>query len=330
MRTIFIASGITFLVAALSIFLYYEFIKKEEKKLSHPWKNERFIFNVPEIKTFSKKHDFFSDRPIIAKVSKSKEDLYATEQLLHVIHEKIKDPQKRILAAGEVLSKVVAYRDLSEKDIIPVPITTPSGKNIIVHYYVDKIFDIWGGMPAFGLLPLNHKDEAAPILLFRGTDSFPASKRAWASLLSDLDFDGPGYHAFMKSKDLFGQWMIDANASFSRKTRAIGYSLGGAFATYTVIFESELVSSDPFQPCMAFNSPGVINKVVQKWNRIDQKKRPLFLNFTIKNDIVSKYGHLIGYNYKLIPNNKFLFLQAHVKLLIGEDEFYLHLLNHNL
>lgn len=310
------------MLGSFAIF-YFRFTKKTEIDVSHPWKDEIFAFDVAEIKTFTKNHDFFSKRAIIGKVTGAEEDLEATRRLLYIIHEKIKDPQKRILAVGEVLSKIVAYRDLIEKDVIPIPITTSGGKIFIVDYYVDKIFDIWGGMPAFGLVPLTHKDMAAPILLFRGTDTIPASKRAWASLLSDLDFDGPGYHAFMKSKDIFRDWMTNVNASHSSKTRAIGFSLGGAFASYTAIFEGELLNSDPFQPSMSFNSPGVIKKVFQKWNEIDPKGRPLFLNFRTKNDIVSKYGHLIGYNYKLTPSEKFLFFTAHVKLLIGEDEFLL-------
>ena len=326
MKWLLVTSVILLIIVAMALFFYFKYKKTGPIDLSHPWKNEQFTFNVPQIQAFSKDHDFFSEKPIVGKVSKSDEDLEAATHLLMIIHETIKDPKKRIIAVGEVLSKVIAYRDLNEKAVIPVPITLSTGKNIIVDYSVDKIFDIWGGMPAFGLLPLTHKSEAAPILLFRGTDTFPKSKRAWASLLSDLDFEGPGYHAYMKSKDNFRQWMIDASKSYPQKTRTIGYSLGGALSSYTVIFESDLLSSDPFQPNLSFNSPGIINKLFIKWNESDQKNRPLFLNFTTKNDIVSKYGHIIGYNYKLTPKNMFPFLQAHVKLLIGEEIVFLELI----
>lgn len=323
--------GAIFLALLLFLLLFVlKFPKKEEIDLSHPWKNETLLFGIDQFATFSKEHDFFSKDPIIGKVSSKKEDIEATNRLLRQIHNKVKDPKKRILAVGEVLAKVVAYRDFKEKDVVAVPITTSNGQNIVINYTVDKVFDIWAGMPAFGLVPSTYKDEAAPILLFRGTDTYSKSKRSWASVLSDLDLDGPGYTAFLKSKEIFRKWMDELGSSYSHKTRVIGYSLGGAFAQYTAIFESDLLTSDPFQPSITFNAPGVNSKVLKKWDLIDKAKKPLIVNFRTKYDLVSKYGNLIGYTYKLVSNNKISILHAHVKLVIGEDQLTLLLIEKNL
>jgi hypothetical protein len=310
-----------FFVSIFAYLLFFHYPKKRLSELSQPWQNEELTFNIPELNNFSKEHNYFSKHPLIGKVSNRAEDLQMTQELLSTIDKKVKEPKKRILATAEILTKVLAYRDLKKNNLVSIPLVTKYGKNILVDYSVSQVFDIWGGMPAFGLIPLNFKDKASPILLFRGTDSSFSTKRAWVSLISDLDPNGPGLGAFIKSKDKFKEWIKGVNKSYPNKTRILGYSLGGAFTSYTLIYESDLVTSDPLQPSIAFNSPGVIKESLKKWNQLE--KKPLYLNITTKSDIISKYGHRIGYAYEMIPKNRLMLIQAHVQLMVGEERFNL-------
>jgi hypothetical protein len=315
------ATFILLLGLILIYFFFFHYFQKKLFELSHPWQNEELVYNLPELKSFSKQYNFFAKHPLIGKVSSKLKDQELAQEILYVIDKKIKDPKKRILATGEVLTKVLAYRDLKKGSVISIPLITKLGGNVLVDYSVDKVFDIWGGMPAFGLIPISFKDKASPILLFRGTDSSFATKRAWVSLVSDLDPNGPGLGAFMKAKEKFKEWIKKANSIYPNKTRILGYSLGGAFTSYTLIFEGDLVTSDPLQPSMAFNSPGVINESYKKWNQIE--KKPLYINIVTKSDIISKYGHPIGYTYEMVPKKKLMLIQAHVQLMVGEESFNL-------
>ena len=314
---------ISMLLSISAAILIYHFQRGSAVDVSHPWKSEKFTYFVKEIEDFSKNYNFFSSRPIIGKVSNKKEDLDETIRILKVIYKDIKEPKKQIVAVSEILTKVLAYRDLKENTVVPIPIITKMGKCYLVDYIVDRAFDIYKGMPAYGLIPSDYKKEAAPILLFRGTDCSATRKRGWVSLISDLDPSGPGYRAYLKSKDDFRKWLLKVGEDFSHKPRVMGYSLGGAFTSYTLIFDNDLVTSDPFQPCISFNSPGIIKTAHKRWNDIKSENRPLYLNFISKNDIISKYGHLIGNKYKLIPKKKKMFIHAHTALMIGENEFTL-------
>jgi hypothetical protein len=76
------------------------------------------------------------------------------------------------------------------------------------------------------------------------------------------------------------------------------------------------------QPSISFNSPGVIKKIYQKWNDLDEK-RPPYLVFITKNDFVPKYGHLFGEVYNLTPAKTLPPLHAHMALIIAQKSYYL-------
>ena len=319
----FLIIGFFILLIPISLFFYvrYKFLYF----IKHPWKEEIFSCNISEIKKFAKDHSYFSStRPLIGKVSKDECDIELTQNLLKIIHEKIKDPKRRILITSEVLAKILAYSDLKEKDEVVIPTLDNYGKSIYVHYFVDRVFDIWNKMPAFGLLPKNNKKRVAPILLFRGTDFSLTTKRGWSSIISDLDIGGPGLHAFLNVRPSIHRWLKKAYKITSSKARVIGFSLGGVFTSYTVLFERRWITSDTHQPSVSFNPPGVIKKIYQKWIKLDKEKRPLYLVFINKNDLVPKYGHLFGEIYKLVPKNKLIPpLHAHVTLMTAQKNYQL-------
>lgn len=301
------------------ICFFYFFKKRFFFSLSHPWKDEKLSFAIAEIEDFSKKYSYFSHHPIIGKVSNSEKDLQITQDILHIIDRKIKNPKKRMIATAEILTKALAYRDLEVGITFFIPLTLKKRKNVLVAYSLNKVFNIFGGMPAFGLLPQTYKSFAAPILLFRGTDFSIGTKRGWASLLCDVDPKGPGFHAFLHIKDELRDWILKANRLSNCKTRVLGYSLGGVLASYSNIYYNDLFSSDVYQPSIAFNSPGVDIAAFRIWDKLSHDNKSLFINFYSQNDLISKYGHLIGYKYKLSSENNPYFIKAHVSLMTGNE-----------
>src|SRR5207249_1381181 len=137
------------------------------------------------------------------------------------------------LASAELLSKVLAYRDLQLGQTIQIPVEI-KGKIVLETFTVDHLFDIWQGMPAFGLIP--KKKNLSSLLLFRGTDFSLISKRGIASVMSDLDPSGPGLKAFFHARKEIGGWLQAVQAQ-GKPARVMGFSLGGALAAYTFIYE---------------------------------------------------------------------------------------------
>ena len=293
--------------------------------VKHPWKAEAFNCSVAEIKKFSDKYGYFSaEKPLIGKVSTQEEDIQIVQKLLEVVHDKIKNPKKRLLSCSEIITKVLAYRDLKEGMQISIPVIDKNGKECFARYVVDKVFNIWQEMPAFGLLPLNlSSKKVAPMLIFRGTDFSFATKRSRFSIISDFDMRGPGFYAFFNAKPDIHAWLKKAYKSTGIKTSVLGFSLGGALTSYTLLFERPLVSFDKYQPSVAFNPPGVIRKFYIRWNKLTKENKPAYLVFVTENDIVSKYGRLLGDVYRLVPSKTMTPVHAHVSLVIAQNKYHL-------
>lgn len=250
-------------------------------------------FSHPEVAAFVSRHGFFSsEKPLVGRVTLSEQDIASTAQFLSLISTLISDPKMRDQATGEILAKILAYRELK------------TGMKIN-HYTVDQVFDLWHGMPAFGLV----SDEAAPLLLFRGTDCNLCNRRAWASIWSDLDMRGPGYSVYQKARPSLRRWLKGKNA------RAIGCSLGGALAAYAALFDSDLLSNA--EPSLAFNPPGVFKKRAKLWHSLNPK--PQLITYTTTGDFISKVGYLIGDVCEFSSYRKLRPIEAHVKLIAVEE-----------
>src|SRR5579872_3239785 len=138
--------------------------------LEEPLKEIHYQISVPELENFALNHGYFSpSRPLIGIVTNKEEDVVLVTDLLKTIYEKIKEPESLLFVTAEILTKALAYRELKEGREIAIPVLDPQGKAYLAVYVVDKVFNLWHGMPAFGLIP-KAKGSAAPILLFRGTD----------------------------------------------------------------------------------------------------------------------------------------------------------------
>lgn len=285
--------------------------------LKTPLQEETFVNNHPKLITFSKHHGYFSsDRPLVGKVTKDQKDVKVTLQLLQTIHKVIKDPKMRALTTGEILTKVLAYRNLKKDQEISIP----SASGSLVPFKVDELFDLWDGMPAFGLIP-QISDESAPILLYRGTDLSLLSQRGLASILSDFDTKGPGLSAFLHARKSIHEWLKKVALS-GQKARVMGFSLGGALAAYTLLYEHELINLDRLESSYAFNPPGISKKSFRRWERLSPEERPPFTVFVTRGDLISKIGWLSGDVYELSLSSPLYPIAAHVTLLSGEPLYH--------
>jgi hypothetical protein len=270
---------------------------------------ERTVFHDESafIRHFARGHSYFSPtHPLVAKVSQDPKDLFLVKDLLSHIQEQIVDPAQKELLTMEVLAKVVAYRDLHLGDDLLIPLRSGA-----ISYRVDKIFNLWLGMPAFGLLP-QVSGSAAPILLFRGTDLSLDSQRGWASVMSDLDIAGIGLNAFQHAQGMLHAWL--EKVSSLAKARVVGFSLGGALAAYTFLYENALISKEI---SYAFNMPGISEAILTKWEHVPKAS---FTSYVTKGDPISKMGQLLGTVYQLSTTRSLQPLDAHTLLMLAQAE----------
>lgn len=303
----------------------------QPEAISFPWKQQRINNNCDEIISFNR--NFGLEAPhkrLVAKVSdpfECLEDIEITCDLLETINASFRDENERLLVTGEILTKVLAYRDLRIGQNINIPVVDKHGQYIISTYEVDQVFNLWNGMPAFGLVPKD-RGSVAPILLFRGTDLSLSSKRSLSSILADLDISGPGHSTYLHARPYIRKWLEDVSR-YGEKTRVMGFSLGGAFASYTLIYEHDLVTRDKSNPSIAFNTPGVTKKLYNKWQSFSSDYRPPFVTFQTKHDAICKVGHLIGDIYKLSTETQLPSITAHVILISGQPSYYLRAIQKN-
>ncbi len=283
--------------------------------LKTPLQEQAFCDNSSVLSEFERKHGYFSSqRPLVGRVTEDPEDTQLTVQALKAIHQEGEDPQRRTLALVEMLTKVLAYRDLKKGEQLLIP--TESGKLIL--FEVDKLFNLWDGMPAFGLVPKDAK-ETAPILLYRGTDLSLLSQRGLASIISDFDTKGPGLSAFLHARKSIHNWLLKVSRS-GVKARVMGYSLGGALAAYTLVYEHELINVS--EPSFACNSPGVSKRIFNKWNRLAVEQQPPYIVFVTRGDLVSKIGWLFGEVNELSLGLNLYPIASHVVLVSGQPRYY--------
>ncbi len=283
-----------------------------------------FQNEIDEMQLFARNFGYFSPHsPLVGKVTADHEDVKLTQRLLHLAHDHIQNAEQKQIAISEVMTKVLAYRDLSCEHELEIPVLNDSGKSELIVYKVDKIFDLWHGMPAVGLVPKKKNEQHPPILLYRGTDLSLNTERGWASVMSDLNTGGPGISVFQKSQPTIHDWLV-AMAKKGPKAQVLGFSLGGVLAIYTVIFEQDWINQSPYHMSSAFNSPGVARNVL-KMAKERYPKGNLPINIWItKGDLVSKIGFLIGDVRELSTKRMMKPISAHVSLVSSLSLYYVN------
>jgi len=262
---------------------------------------------------------FSTSKTLIGKVSSDKEDLELTQHLLQAIFNDIKSSKLSELLTAEVLAKVLAYRDLQENTRISLPTLDSSMHIQMVEYVVDTVFDLWHRHVAFGLVPTtNH----TPILLFRGTHFSLRSESGRASLLADIDPDGPGRRLFYNSRSDIKHWLMQLSHQ-GRNPRVIGHSLGGVLAIYTSIYEHNLLAKAPYCLSYAFNPPGVSEDLLEIWNEIPLEEKPSFKTFVARGDVISKFGTLLDNSYEMFSHRPLSPIIAHEQLIFAQPVSYI-------
>ena len=235
---------------------------------------------------FSVKHSYFSaEDPFIAKVTDSPEDLALTKGVLKRL---------KALSLDEAVAKILAYRQLKVGEEIAL------GHE---RYVVDTVFDLNGGMPAFGFV--SKEEKGTPLLLFRGTELTLFSDPGRTSILSDLDRQGVGYQTFLKAQPMLHKWLEQ-----HPDAKVIGFSLGGTLAIYTFLYEKDLVKE-----AVSFCPAGVSNKVWLDWLQLSPGRKGQLTSYVSKGDWVSKKGKLAGQVYQLSTDDSLRPIAAHVTMM---------------
>jgi hypothetical protein len=279
-----------------------------EKEGSHTYQQQ-----IPYLQEFSYRHGYFSlDRPLIGVVTEEASDIQLVENIFrYLIAER--DLSFVQVAVGEMITKVLAYRNMQKGMRVQIPIFLQDHWKLL-EYRVDEVLDLWNGMPAFCLLPSSM--EGHPILLFRGTDFSLESKQSWASVLSDLDITGVGFSVFQKAKIDIHSWLIKAQMLTNQKTSVMGFSLGGILSIYTAIFEGDLIA---VEGSLTFNSPGLPEALFTKW--IESPHKIDFIHYVTQGDPVGKLGKMPLDSYVLFSNAFLDPIAAHTKLMCAESAF---------
>lgn len=245
---------------------------------------------------FDIQHNYFSDDPLVGKTSDEK-NLSPCNNLMQAVYLELSGQHREFLTY-EILTKVIAYRNLEKGDLLYIPQETHLGV-----YYVDKVFDLWNGMPAYGLI----SKTAPPILLFRGTVG-KATKAGMSSLTADLDPFGPGYTLYLDRIRPEVEAFIQAQRS---PIIVCGFSLGASLASYVTIHQSANVLK-----AYLFNHPGVQARLVRRWDKI--KNKPPVITFLTKGDFVSSCGGFIGDVYELSLTKPLNPALAHSHLMLAK------------
>ena len=262
------------------------------------------------LQKFAREHGYFSHAPLLSFVSSSKEDLKVVQEALENTMEV--DNNWLDFCVTEILCKALAYRDVALNYEIRIPIRNLQNQITLETFVLDRIFNLWQQMPAFGWIPKNL--HISSLLIFRGTDLSPTTRRGLASLFSDLDFSGPGFRVFRKAQLQIQEW-LDQVRQKTNTARVMGCSLGGALAGYTFIEYYDLLSKEP---SIAFHPPGIFKQAKKSWNFLEKEIKQRFITYVAQGDFVSKVGFLIGNRYVLSLEKQLKPLVAHTLLFAGQ------------
>lgn len=262
------------------------------------------------LQLFAKEHGYFSHVPLLSVVSSDRKDAILVQQALESAMEVQSDWLD--FCVSELIAKALAYRDIAVQQEIRIPVCNLQNQISLETFVLDRVFDLWHQMPAFGWIPQN--PHIPSLLIFRGTDCSLVTKRSLASLISDLDFSGPGFRVFKKSKVQIQAWLEGVKQK-SRAARVIGCSLGGALATHVFIEYYHLLSQEV---SIVFHPPGVCQRVKKNWNLLGEKIQKQLVTYIAQGDFVSKVRSLVGSTHILSVSAKLKPLAAHTLLFSGQ------------
>ncbi len=279
--------------------------------LEQPLQEKSFRVEAADLLAFDRNYGYFSlFHPIVGIVTQEKRDIAVSDCLLQSLSSAIADPEQLAFSRDEILAKVLSYRHLKKGMTLSLPKVREQELEL---YVVDEVIDLWHGMPAFGIVP-KEEGDGVPILLYRGTDLSITTEKGWASIMSDLDISGPGYNTYLQAQEKIRAWLEKMHKRGS-PARVVGFSLGGVFVFYTLIFNYDLLNLDPNTRSVAFNPPGITEEIVAKWREIPETLKPPHVSYVNEGDIVSRLGILLPEVWELSLKEPMKVIEAHATLM---------------
>ncbi|MCH9633179.1 MAG: hypothetical protein S4CHLAM6_15320 [Chlamydiae bacterium] len=216
------------------------------------------------------------------------------QTVLRKIHEQIDNPKIMQVMTAQILSKVLVGKNahfIGIGNTIEIPSIDANGNTKLVEYTFDKKFDLWKGIPAFGLVDI--KGDAPPMLIFRSTNTDLEEIDTLPTLVANLHPKGPGWKIFSKSQEKVAGWLEEKNQLSQQKARTIGYSQGGILSSYFLTYHSDKFNKEENQPSFILDAPGVSNEIEKDWLGVEEK--PYVETYINRGDIIPKVGDaLIG------------------------------------
>ncbi|MBI5274668.1 MAG: hypothetical protein HY860_06430 [Chlamydiales bacterium] len=259
------------------------------------------------------------EETLVGRFTKDKQDINKVSQLLKDAYQYIKDPKLCDLTIAEILTKVLAYRNLTSNMEFEIPILK-NGEMELKKYKVDKVFNLWNSMKAFGLKAVEEGEP--PILIFRGTEFSITNPSGRTSIVSNFDPEGPGKSVYSHARPMIQKWLKKVCKN-GVQARAMGYSLGGALTSYAVISDPEFFSKKQLEPSYAFHHPGVSEVLYKKWLAMPDSEKPSFEGYVAEGDFVSKYGKLFSKTYEIIAKEQLPPIESHTSLFFTRALCYL-------
>lgn len=209
------------------------------------------------------------------------------QKLLNTIYETSDNPDIMQVRTGQVLTKVLAMGCWSKLEVghkISIPAVNKNGEKQLVEYTLDRRFDLFQKIPAFGFVDAMGQHPA--LLLFRGTNPNTKHADAWPAIIANIHPKGPAWKLYESSKKEVTSWLESQENS-----RVLGFSQGAALAGYFLADFPHLFSQNPSEPSLLYDGPGMPKKYINKW--MSTKLKPSVSHFVQQGDIVPKTGHSI-------------------------------------
>lgn len=252
-----------------------------------------------------------SEQMVLARAQKLLNSLFQTE--------KSNEPFMLLAKVGQVLTKVIASKDLSERLLFSIPIILKDGSLVQENFIIDRRFDLWKGIPGYGLISLEHPKEFPPLLLFRATNVSLRDEFAVASIATNFDPHGPSWSLFHHCKQQLVSWLREHTFNGKLPARICGYSQGGALAMYLATYAHNFISKHPYEPSLIFDCPGVCLESYYSFNRLQHP--PNLQVFLTKGDVIPKFGlYLFGEVYEIAPNIPLTAKEAHYSLSLLQEK----------
>lgn len=257
--------------------------------------------SVEEIAQFAEEYSFFSPvHPLIGTVTEQEQDIWLVCDLLKTIYDKVSLEQRELMTL-EVVTKILAYRNLKEGMEILIP-----AHGRLIRYRVDRVLELSKNFPAFGLIP--ERDAVPALLLFRGTD---ISWRGRYSMASDFGLKGVGYRLFSNAHAKISAWLQQTGT-----TQALGYSLGGILAGYALLYGPELIET-----AFAFDPPGFSPKLYKEWEKRGLSSR--LKVYVTRGDFCALVGRIVGDACELSTGRNLRPITAHTMIITAQPTYFI-------